>query len=234
MQKPQRLLWNLYGIFWSLYGRYAWDDQCWKVSEPPEHIVDIVRERRINPDEWVLDAGCGTGNYAIALAKVGFHVIGTDFAAGMLAKAQDKVTEDLSGCIAFRRADLNAPLEFRAAHFDHILNISVLQAVANPHFTLGELYRVLKPGGTLVLSLPKQDHSVPSGSMGELIRYRIRHLEKRTLGKMLLVIVKSYADRYYNGQTWTVPQAQKMSSEIGFEIVALEDGRQLLVIAKKT
>ena len=94
----QRFWSTLYSAFWSLYGRYAWDDQreSSRVSEPPERIVDVVRSRRRQTDEWVLDAGCGTGNYAMALAQAGFHVIGIDFAAGMLAKAQSKVTQDLS------------------------------------------------------------------------------------------------------------------------------------------
>jgi 2-polyprenyl-3-methyl-5-hydroxy-6-metoxy-1,4-benzoquinol methylase len=67
MQKSQRL-WKLYSTFWSLYGRYAWDDQREpaRVSAPPERIVEIVQARRINPNEWILDAGCGTGNYAIS------------------------------------------------------------------------------------------------------------------------------------------------------------------------
>ena len=193
-----------------------------------------MRKRRINPDEWVLDAGCGTGNYAIALAKAGFHVIGIDFAAGMLAKAQAKVTDDLSGYISFQQADLNAPLEFPEAHFDHVINISVLQAIANPLFTLGELSRVLKPGGTIVLSLPKRDSIIFSHSVGELIRFRIRHLERRTPGKVLLVIVKSYGDQFHNTPTWTVPQTQKMLSPIGFKTVAIEERRQLLVVAEKT
>jgi ubiquinone/menaquinone biosynthesis C-methylase UbiE len=54
--------------------------------------------------ERALDAGCGTGNYALALAQVGFHVTGIDYAAGMLARAQDKVTDELSEPLAPSRA----------------------------------------------------------------------------------------------------------------------------------
>jgi SAM-dependent methyltransferase len=235
MKKSQQLVSNLYNAFWSLYGRYAWDDQREpsRVSDPPECIVDIVQTRRRNPNEWILDAGCGTGNYAIALAKAGFYVIGTDFAAGMLARARGKVTGDLSEFVSFRQADLNAPLEFPRARFDHIINISVLQAVVDPDYTLSELYRVLKPGGTLVLSLPKQNSDLFSRSVGGLIRYRIRHLERRTLWKILLVIVKSYGDRFHNSPRWTVPQAQHMLRAAGIETVSLDEGRQILAVAKK-
>lgn len=235
MQKSQRLKWNLYSVFWSIYGRYAWDDQQEpsRVSEPPERIVDIVRERRITLDDWVLDAGCGTGNYAVALAKARFQVIGIDFASGMLVKAQNKITDDLIDYVTFRQADLNIPLEFPANHFDHAISISVLQAVTNPMFTLGELYRVLKPGGTLVLSLPKQNSSTYSSSACELIRYRIRHLERRTSGKILLVILKTFGDRFHPTPRWTPPQAQQMMCGVGFEVVSLDESRQILVVAEE-
>jgi ubiquinone/menaquinone biosynthesis C-methylase UbiE len=160
-------------------------------------------------------------------------VIGTDFAAGMLAKAQDKVTDGLSRSISFQRADLNGPLEFPGARFDHVIHISVLQAVANPTFTLSELRRVLKPGGTLVLSLPKQDSALFSQSVAGLIRYRIRHLERRTPGKILLVVLKSFGDRLGSTPRWTVPQAEQMTSASGFKVVSLEEGRQILVVAEK-
>jgi ubiquinone/menaquinone biosynthesis C-methylase UbiE len=146
-------------MFWSLYGRYAWDDQCEpaRVSDPPERIVEIVQTRCIKPHERVLDAGCGTGNYALALATAGFRVIGVDFAAGMLAQARKKASAGLSDYVSFQPADLNVPLRFPTAHFDHVICISVLQAVASPNFTLGELHRVLTPRGTIILSLPKQN-----------------------------------------------------------------------------
>jgi ubiquinone/menaquinone biosynthesis C-methylase UbiE len=125
----QKFMQYLYRVFWSLYGRYAWDKQrepSW-VSEPPERIVEVLLKKRRIPNELVLDAGCGTGNYSIALAQAGFQVIGTDFASGMLAKAQDKVTNNLSRLVSLQRADLNVALDFPDGHFDHIISISVLQ-----------------------------------------------------------------------------------------------------------
>jgi ubiquinone/menaquinone biosynthesis C-methylase UbiE len=213
----------------------VWDDQREpsRVSEPPERIVDVIRTRCHGPNEWVLDAGCGTGNYAIALAQAGFCVIGTDFAAGMLTKAQDKITDGLARLVSFQQADLNMPLGFPKARFDHIISISVLQAVANPTFTLGELHRVLKPGGTLVLSLPKQNSALFSQSVGELVRYRIQHLERRTPGKILLVILKSFGDRFSDTPRWTRQQAQQLLTTAGLKVVSLDEGRQILAVAEK-
>jgi ubiquinone/menaquinone biosynthesis C-methylase UbiE len=234
MQKSQRLLWNLYRGFWSLQGRFVWDDQGepWRASRV-QYVVDVLRGRRINSDEWVLDAGCGTGSYAIALAKERFNVVGTDFATGMLTRAQQKATGDLSRYVAFRQADLNAPLEFSEARFDHLICIGVLQAVANPAFTLSEFYRVLKPGGTLLLSLPRPKSDDGSRSFGELVRYRLRHLERRTPWKTLLVVVKACGDRFYDNPSWTASQARDMLATAGFEVVAVGEDRQIIVVAEK-
>jgi 2-polyprenyl-3-methyl-5-hydroxy-6-metoxy-1,4-benzoquinol methylase len=234
MQKSQHL-WKLYSIFWSLYGHYAWDDQHEqaRVSDPPERIVEIVQNRCIKPGERILDAGCGTGNYSIALAKAGFHVIGTDFAAGMLTKAREKIDLALSENVSFQQVDLNAPLDFPKGYFDQIISISVLQAVAHPDFTLSELYRVLKPRGTIVLSLPKENSDILSQSLNELIKHRIRHLERRTPRKIMLVVLKCLGDRLHHVPRWTVPQTQVMLSAMGFEMISIEEGRQILAVAEK-
>ncbi len=235
MQKS-RPLWKLYSIFWSLYGHYAWDDQHEqaRVSDPPERIVEILQNRCIKPRERVLDAGCGTGNYSIALAKAGFHVIGTDFAAGMLTKAREKIDLDLSENVSFQQADLNAPLDFPGGYFDQIISISVLQAVPHPDFTLSELCRVLKPRGTIVLSLPKENSDILSRSLTELINHRIRHLDKRTPGKIMLVVLKCLGDRLHHVPRWTVPQTQVMLDAMGFEMISIEEGRQILAVAEKS
>jgi ubiquinone/menaquinone biosynthesis C-methylase UbiE len=229
----QRILPNLYSTFWSLYGRYAWDDQreSSKASDPPAHIVKMVQSRSSRSKEWILDAGCGTGSYAIALAQAGFQVIGADFASGMLAKAKTKITPELSESVSFRQADMNRPLDFAESRFHHIISISVLQAVANPLFTLGELRRLLKPNGTLILSLPKK--KTQHQSIGDMIQFRVRHLERPSLGKVMLVMLKSFADRYSHRPCWTVLQAEQLVSNCGFGVIFIDEGKQILVVAEK-
>ena len=160
-------------------------------------------------------------------------MIGTDFATGMLTKAKQKTTEDLSERVTFKRADLNTPLEFADARFDHLISIGVLQAVANPTFTLSEFHRVLKPGGTLLLSLPRPKLNDGSRSFGELVRYRLQHLERRTACKSLLVVAKACGDRFYDNPSWTAQQARYALASAGFEVLAVGEGQQIVVVAEK-
>jgi len=233
--RPGALSRRLNRAFWSLYGRFAWDaqDEASGVSEPPGRIVTAVERRRREPNERVLDAGCGTGNYALALARAGFRVVGVDSAAGMLARARAKAAAGLSGFVSFRPADLDAPLDFPDGAFDHVLGISVLQAVADPSFTLGEWRRVLKPGGTLILSLPKADAILLSRSWPALLRFRIRHMARRTPPGVLMVAVKSLGDRFGRAPRWTLESAESMLGGAGFRVLEKEDSRQLLVAAEK-
>ena len=69
----------------------------------------------------------------------------------MLTSAQAKLTAALGDRLSFRRMDLDHRLDLADASFDHVINISVLQNAADPDFTLRELCRVSRPGGTLLL-----------------------------------------------------------------------------------
>jgi 2-polyprenyl-3-methyl-5-hydroxy-6-metoxy-1,4-benzoquinol methylase len=64
------VLQHLQRTFWSLYGRFVWDAQNlpWKGSQVRQ-TVEMLQARRAMPGEQVLDAGCGTGDYAVALRK---------------------------------------------------------------------------------------------------------------------------------------------------------------------
>ncbi len=138
--RTERVRRRLQQAFWSLYGRFVWDAEqpSWRQAQI-ERVVAILASRRTRPAECVLDAGCGTGNYAIALAQAGFEVVGIDYATGMLAHAQAKLSGTLSDRLSFQRMDLDQRLDLADASFDHVINISVLQNAADPDFTLREL-----------------------------------------------------------------------------------------------
>jgi len=99
----------------------------------------------------VLDAGCGDGSYAIEASRRGAIVTGLDCSRPMLIAARQREQQSLSKAeISWRQGQVEA-LPFQDASFDLVLAITVLCLVPSPKRVLGELARVLRPGGMLLL-----------------------------------------------------------------------------------
>jgi len=105
----------------------------------------------------VLDAGGGTGGYALSLAGEGHHVCLLDFSPAMLAVARqkaDRMGADLAGRLDFCCASVHdVPDLYPPCHFDLILCHTLLEYVSHPWALLGMLSDALRPGGLLSLLL---------------------------------------------------------------------------------
>lgn len=94
----------------------------------------------------VLDVACGTGTSTAALAKRGARVVGIDFSAGMIAEATRRHPS-----LEFVQGDAQA-LPFGDAEFDAVTVSFGLRNFSDPQLALAEMYRVLKPGGRIVVT----------------------------------------------------------------------------------
>jgi SAM-dependent methyltransferase len=97
----------------------------------------------------ILDAGCGEGVLRQYLSSWQPYV-GIDFSTRPLARAQRHYPD------SYFRADLNQ-LPFRNETFDIVVSLQALQYLDRPDVALAEMARVLKSGGTLLLSVPNDE-----------------------------------------------------------------------------
>ena len=109
-------------------------DQAWR-RRAAEAVVE--------PGGRVLDACCGTGDLALACARMGGRVTGLDFSERMLERARQKAPE-----IEWVHGDLLA-LPFAEAAFDAATVGFGVRNVADLEAGFRELRRVLRPGGRL-------------------------------------------------------------------------------------
>jgi demethylmenaquinone methyltransferase/2-methoxy-6-polyprenyl-1,4-benzoquinol methylase len=107
----------------------------------------IATTKAIDPREGerILDIACGTGTSSAAIARSGATVVGLDFSPGMLAEARRKHPS-----AEFVEGDAEK-LPFVSDEFDAVTISFGLRNVKNPKNALDEMYRVLKPGGRLVI-----------------------------------------------------------------------------------
>lgn len=99
------------------------------------------------PNERALDVGCGTGHFTIMLAEYGAEVTGCDTSEAMLAHARTKYP-----ALTWHLADARE-LPYADASWDLVFSVTMLEFVREPIRALDEMWRVLKPGGRLVVAV---------------------------------------------------------------------------------
>lgn len=112
----------------------------------------IIEELNPAPSEKIIDLGCGTGYYLFLLSNLPVKLNLTGFDNDQ--KAMQEAEEFLSSKnIKFVSGDLHE-MPFEDQSFDKAVMSEVLEHVENDENVLQEVYRILKPGGVLVISVP--------------------------------------------------------------------------------
>jgi SAM-dependent methyltransferase len=120
----------------------------------------------VTAGEYVLDVAAGTGNSALAAANRGARVVASDLTPRMVEVGRRR-TEGLD--IEWLEADAEA-LPFADATFDRVLTSFGAMFAPRPEVAAGELFRVVRPGGTVAMANWTPD-SYPGRSSATLFRY---------------------------------------------------------------
>ena len=117
----------------------------------------VLSAARLLPESTVLDVGAGTGFLTEGAAKIARKVIALDFSEAMMSEARAKLGQ---GNIEFKIGNVEQ-IPLPNASVDAVIGNMVLHHCPSPEAAVGEMARVLVPGGRLVLS-DLQEHSYES------------------------------------------------------------------------
>lgn len=131
------------------------------------HGRKTVEHASLRLGSKVLDVGCGTGASAIpAAVEVGpdGQVTGVDIADGMLREARNKAHASRLGNISFEKSDM-VRLPFDESSFDAVISVFSIFFVEDMATTLNGLWWLIRPGGTLAVTVWADGALEPAGGM---------------------------------------------------------------------
>ncbi len=105
--------------------------------------------------ESLLDLGCGDGDLVLEVGERYQRIVATDVSAAALAQGKARTEASSFGDrIDWQVVDGNQALPFSDGQFDTVVSLSTLQYIFDPELLLAETFRVLRPGGHLLVEVP--------------------------------------------------------------------------------
>jgi ubiquinone/menaquinone biosynthesis C-methylase UbiE len=117
-----------------------WQAEAWLLDQL--HLSEGTR---------VLDIACGNGRIGVHLRRRGIRYIGVDLALASLRKGQNR-TVAMGSPLDLAQSDV-AQLPFPAQSMDTVICLTAFEHFEQDDCVLDEVYRVLRPGGMLVISV---------------------------------------------------------------------------------
>ncbi len=131
-----------------------------------KRLAVIARYLPSGPGARVLDCGCGSGGYVRLLRReLGVEALGMEYLAEKVAEA--KRHPDVAPYVT--QGDIQQ-MPYTTASFDAVLLNEVIEHVPDETRSLGEIHRLLKPGGRLIVFAPNRRY--PFETHGVYLRGR--------------------------------------------------------------
>ena len=118
-----------------------------------EECDAIPQHLGLNDNSQVLEIGCGSGRYALRVAKnIGCRIVGLDINPLAIQNARQLAeTLALGSRVRFEQCDVRNNLPFENSEFDAVFSNDVLCHIPGRPSLLAEAFRVLKPGRTVLV-----------------------------------------------------------------------------------
>ena len=142
---------KIYGIEKSVeeVKSFVQDQYTSVVRQPKDRFHDIIS--LIPTNATVLDYGCGWGHYSVEIQKKGNKVVGIDLSENEINICKTVWGNHQQSGIDWIVGRIESQEDEK---FDCVLSNQVIEHVHNPGHYLSQINRVLKPNGSLVISLP--------------------------------------------------------------------------------
>lgn len=112
---------------------------------------EAIAASKLKPNSTVLDVACGPGTLALRLAQHAEQIHGIDFSESMLAVFRQKIEREGHGNITLHCGDAQA-LPYPDETFDAAFSMFGLMFFPDRRRGFAEIYRTLKPGGTIAVT----------------------------------------------------------------------------------
>lgn len=124
-----------------------------ELKKRKEIVFDFISRLSFKPNQTALDIGCGAGHYLVNLSNIGYSTVGADNSEEMLLTSKNNLAKASFQETKLINADCyNIP--FPSDHFNLIISIGVLEYLSKETKALGEMHRLIKPDGNIMVTFP--------------------------------------------------------------------------------